>query len=236
MTLRLTTRTDSSSAVLRNSGSVANTSTSQFKEFVDSMETSHRGSTNAFKTLYLTGGADATVIGSNLAELDLTSITSHGETRVSYLSRVPAVILGIAAGLKGSSLNAGNYGEARRNFADSWLYPTLQDLCASLSPLVNIPGGSELWFDVEDIPLLREDAKDAAEIEQVKASTINAYIMAGFTPESAITSVQGQDVTQLKHTGLVSVQLFQPGSVPPTSDAPPAVVEPPTKKGAVKPK
>lgn len=189
----------------------------QFQDWVDKMETSHKGSANAFKTLYLTVGADATVIGSNLQELDLTSITSHGETRVSYLSRVPAVILGIAAGLKGSSLNAGNYGEARRNFADSWLYPTLQDLCSSLSPLVNIPGGSELWFDVEDIPLLREDAKDAAEIEAIKQASIVAYITGGFTPESAVVAVQSQDVTQLKHTGLVSVQLQPPG----TTAAPP---------------
>lgn len=189
----------------------------QFQDWVDKMETNHKGSANAFKTLYLTVGADATVIGSNLAELDLTSITSHGETRVSYLSRVPAVLLGIAAGLKGSSLNSGNYGEARRNFADTWLYPHLSGLCGSLEWIINRPGGSELWFDVQDIPLLREDAKDAAEIEQLKEATIVAYITAGFTPESAVIAVKDQDVSQLKHTGLVSVQLQPPG----TTAAPP---------------
>ncbi len=184
------------------------TTTQQFKDAVDALELAHKGSVNAFKTLYLATGADATVVGSNLAELDLSSITAHGETRVSYLSRVPAVILGIAAGLKGSSLNAGNYGEARRNFADSWVYPTLSSLCASLAVLINIPGGAELWFDVADIPLLREDAKDAAEIEEIKEKTIVAYVSAGFKPDSVIAAVRGADISQLVHDDrFTSVQL-----------------------------
>jgi phage portal protein BeeE len=184
--------------------------TTQFQEWVDKMEAGHKGSANAFKTLYLTAGADATVIGSNLQQLDLSSITSHSETRISYLSRVPAVILGIAAGLKGSSLNAGNYGEARRNFADSWYYSTLQDACASLGAISKVPGGCQLWYDVADVPLLREDAADAANIEQTKATTINSYVMSGFTPESAVAAVISQDVNLLVHTNLFSVQLQPP--------------------------
>ena len=182
--------------------------TTQFQEWVDKIEALHKGSANAFKTLYLTAGADATVIGSNLQQLDLSSITSHSETRISYLSRVPAVILGIAAGLKGSSLNAGNYGEARRNFADSWYYSTLQDLCASLGAIVPQPGGSELWYDVADVPLLREDAKDAAAIEDVKAKTIVSLMTVGFTPDSAVAAVLAQDMNLLKHDErFISVQL-----------------------------
>jgi len=209
--------------------------TQQFKDAVKDLDTAHAGSVNAFKTLYLSAGADATVIGSNLADLDLTSITSHGETRVSYLSRVPAVILGIAAGLKGSSLNAGNYGEARRNFADSWVYPTLANLCAALSPLINVPGGAELWFDVADIPLLREDALDAANIEKVKEETIVAYVNGGFTPESAVAAVRGQDIGQLVHTGLLSVQLQPPGTSFPQPNVFPPVSSPAPKNGSAQP-
>ena len=184
------------------------TTGSQFQEAVDKMEAAHKGTLNAFKTWYLTAGADAAVVGSNLQNLDLTSITSHGETRISYLSRVPAVILGIAAGLKGSSLNAGNYGEARRNFADSWYYATLQDACAALGAIIDVPGGGELWFDVADVPLLREDAKDAADIEKVKEETIVAYVTAGFTPESAVLAVSTQDINALEYDErFISVQL-----------------------------
>ncbi len=205
--------------VVKASSLLPNITPSQFKEWVDTMEASHKGSANAFKTLYLQPGADATVIGSNLQSLDLTSITAHSETRISYLSRVPAVILGIAAGLKGSSLNAGNYGEARRNFADSWYYSTLQDCCAALGAIVNVPGGAELWYDVADVPLLREDAADAAAIEQVKATTIVSLINGGFEPDTVVQAVLAQDMNLLKHTGLVSVQLQPPGIQEPDPDA-----------------
>ena len=127
------------------------------------------------------------------------------------LSRVPAPLLGISEGLAGSSLNAGNFGMARRMFADTWVYPSLQDLAAALAPLLTVPPGAELWPDTADMPLLREDARDAADIEQVKQTTITGYVKEGFTPESAIAAVAGQDVTLLHHTGYLSVQLQPPG-------------------------
>jgi hypothetical protein len=94
------------------------------------------------------------------------------------------------------------------------VYPELQDLAASLAPIVKVPADAELWYDVADMPILREDAKDAADIEAVKASTITAYVQEGFTPESAVAAVRGQDVSLLKHGGLVSVQLHPPGEGP----------------------
>lgn len=191
------------------------TSKKQFDEVVDMMEDRHRGLANAYRTLYLTTGADVTVVGSDLKQLDFKATQGAGETRIAFLSRVPAPLLGISEGLAGSSLNAGNFGMARRIFADTWVYPTLQDLAASLSPLVNVPADSELWFDTADMPILREDAKDAADIEAVKASTITTYVKEGFTPESAVAAVQAQDIKLLKHTGLVSVQLQKPGETAP---------------------
>ena len=185
-----------------------------FLQLVEDMEDRHAGVANAYRTLYLTAGADATVIGSNLAELDLGAVQGRNETRLSVLSRVPAALLGISEGLAGSSLNAGNFSAARRNFADTWVYPELQDLAASLAPIVRVPADAELWYDVADMPILREDAKDAADIEAVKASTITAYVQEGFTPESAVAAVRGQDVSLLKHGGLVSVQLHPPGEGP----------------------
>jgi phage portal protein BeeE len=187
----------------------------QFDAMVDMMESRHAGIRNAYRTLYLAAGADATVVGSDLKQLDFKQTQGAGETRISVLSRVHPVILGLSEGLQGSSLNAGNFGAARRMFADTWVYPTLEDVCAALSPLVKIPPDAELWFDTADIPLLREDAKDAAEIEQIKATTITGYVKEGFSPESAIAAVNAQDVSLLKHTGLVSVQLQPPGSTLP---------------------
>jgi phage portal protein BeeE len=188
------------------------TTKEQFDEIVDMLEERHAGFANAFKTLYLTGGADATVVGSNLKDLDMRSTQGGGETRISMLSRVPAPVLGIAAGLEGSSLNAGNFGQARRLFADTWVFPALQDLAHALSPVIDVPSRSELWFDTIDIPLLREDAKDAADINSVNATTISSLVSAGFTPKSAVAAVKSGDFQILEHTGLYSVQLQPPGA------------------------
>jgi hypothetical protein len=192
-----------------------------FLQLVDDMEERHAGVANAYRTLYLTAGADATVIGSNLAELDLKAVQGANETRLSVLSRVPAAVLGISEGLAGSSLNAGNFGMARRIMADTWVYPSLQDLANSLAPVVKVPADAELWFDTADMPILREDARDAADIEAVKAVTICGYVKEGFTPESSIAAVRGQDVSLLKHGGLLSVQLQPPGAGVPGTPAPP---------------
>jgi len=189
----------------------------QFLEIVDMLEENHKGLANAYKTLYLATGADAKVIGSNLKELEFSNTQGAGETRISMLSRVPAPVLGIAAGLEGSSLNAGNFGQARRLFADTWVFPTLQDLAHALTPIIDVPADSELWFDTIDIPLLREDARDAAEINAQKATTVATLVREGFTPESAISAVESGDFKALEHTGLVSVQLQKPGSTDPTA-------------------
>jgi len=196
----------------------------QFDEIVEMLESKHTGVANAYKTLYLTAGADATVVGSDLKQLDFKATQGAGETRIAMLGRVPAPLLGISEGLAGSSLNAGNFGMARRIFADSWIYPSLQDLSASVESIMVRPKNprsgetdAELWFDTADMPILREDAKDAAEITETQARTISGLVKEGFTPESAVAAVIGQNMTLLKHTGLVSVQLQPPGTTAPTN-------------------
>lgn len=186
----------------------------QFDDAVAMIKASHEGVRNAYRTLFLNGGADATVVGSNLKDLDLKAVQGGFETRVAYLSRVPAVILSIAEGMQGSALNAGNYGQARRNFADSWVYPTLQDLSSALSSIVNVPADADLWFDTTDMPFLREDERDAAEIRQKDAVTIRQLVEAGAEWDAAIAYVQSSDLGELKgkHTGLFSVQLQPAGT------------------------
>lgn len=144
-------------------------------------------------------------------------------TRIAFLGRVPAPLLGISEGLAGSSLNAGNFGMARRIFADSWIYPSLQDVASSLEQLLKVPVNrageqdAELWFDTADMPLLREDAKDAAEITSIQAATIGGLVDRGFDPPSAIAAVVGQNMNLLKHSGLLSVQLQPPGTEAPAA-------------------
>ncbi len=188
----------------------------QFQEIIDMLESRHSGVANAYRTLYLTAGADAKVIGSNFQQMDLKAITALGETRISSLSRVPASLLGISEGLAGSSLNAGNFDSARRVFADTWVSPTLQDYAASLAPLVDVPDDAELWPDTSDMPILRDDSKAAAEILQLQASTMVSLVNAGYEPDSVKMAVTTGDFSLLTHSGLLSVQVQPPGSAAPS--------------------
>jgi len=186
-------------------------SKTQFEELVGAIEANHAGTANAFRTLYLTAGADARPIGANLKDIDFHAVQGSGETRISVLSRVPASLLGISEGLQGSALNAGNFSASRRTFGDTWVYPALRDVAAALSPIVSVPPDAELWFDVTDIPLLREDGKDAADIAQTEAQTIRNLIDAGYEPTSITLALRARDWSLLVHTGLFSVQLQPAG-------------------------
>ena len=185
----------------------------QFDDLVELMESRHAGPSNAYRTLYLTAGADATVVGNNLKDMDLKAVQGAGETRIAFLSRVPAPILGIAEGLAGSSLNAGNFGMARRIFADTWVTPTLQDLVGSLAHLVNVPKDSQLWYDTVDIPLLRDDTSDLAAIIKEQALAIESLTRAGFKADAAVQAVATNNIEALmgQHSGMFSVQMQEPG-------------------------
>jgi len=193
-----------------------------FERFKKKMDDAHKGAQNAYKTLYLGGGADATVVGADLRQLDFKATQGAGETRIAAAAGVHPVIVGLSEGLAGSSLNAGNFGQARRLFAEGTLNTLWRNVSASLATLVDAPPGAQLVIDRRDIPFLREDAKDAVEIQSNMASTIVKLATGGFTRDSAISAVVAQDMTLLvEDPDWVSVQV-QPGGAGPQPPAAPA--------------
>jgi len=203
-----------------------------FEKFQKQMNLAHQGAQNAYKTLYLGGGADVHVVGADLRQLDFKTTQGAGETRIAAAAGVPPIVVGLSEGLQGSSLNAGNFGQARRQFAEGTLSTLWRNAASSLATLVPVPPRSELAADTRDIPFLREDQKDAADIQREEASTISALISAGYTPESVVKAVKSHDWAALAHTGLFSVQLQPPssGSMPGSPEAaqsPPAGATPP---------
>tara|TARA_Y100000034_G_C6863155_1_gene393104 strand:+ start:163 stop:1584 length:1422 start_codon:yes stop_codon:yes gene_type:complete len=121
-----------------------------------------------------------------------------------------------------------NYAQARRRFADGTIRPLWRAFANALSTIIPVPNDAELWYDDRDIPALQEDLKDAADIQNTRASTLQGLITAGFTPDSAIEAVQNDDLTRLEHTGAISVQLYPEGQAPsptgePTDDTDPDV-------------
>ena len=184
-----------------------------FDTFVSRLESNHRGSAQAYRTMYLGGGADVKVVGADFQRLDMKSVQGAGETRIAAAAGVPASYLGISEGLAGSALNAGNYGAARRRFADGTIRPLWRAAADALQTLVPAPDpATRLWYDDRDVSFLQEDVLDSAEIKQKDAMTMRTLVDGGFDPQSVIDAVTAGDLTLLRHTGTVSVQLQPPGS------------------------
>lgn len=183
----------------------------QFNEFVELMDANHKGAEQAYKTLYTGGGADVTVIGSDMRQLDFKTTQGAGESRIASAAGIHPTIAGLSEGLQGSSLNAGNFGAARRLVADGTMRPLWRNAAGCLELLAPPPTGARLWYDDRDVAFLREDAKDAAEITEIQARTIANLVKEGFTADSAKAAVLSQNMDQLTHTGLVSIQLQPPG-------------------------
>ncbi|MCB0993649.1 MAG: phage portal protein [Acidimicrobiales bacterium] len=188
-----------------------------FAQFVETMRQNHRGVENAWETLYLGGGADVTVVGADMKQLDFKVTQGAGETRIAAAGGVPPVIVGLSEGLDASTYS--NYGQARRKFADGWARPQWRMAAGALASIVQAPAGSRLWYDDRDIPFLQEDQKDAADILSTDSQSVRQLTDGGYTPESVVKAIDARDITLLEHTGLVPVQLQAPGSEAPALPA-----------------
>ncbi len=171
----------------------------------------YEGLRNVGKTLHLGGGADATVVGQTFQQLDFTNVQGAGETRLASAAGIHPVVVGFSEGMKGASLNAGNYGMARRSTAEGTFHPLWVSAAATLASILTPPVGSRMWYDPRHIPFLREDAADDAAIKAQEAQTIRTLTDAGFEPGTVVAAVMAGDWTLLKHDGLFSVQLQPPG-------------------------
>ncbi len=181
------------------------------RKWAAEVESKHGGTENAWKNLHLYPGADAQVVGSNLKDIDFKNVRGGGETRIAAAAGVPPVIVGLSEGLAAATYS--NYGQARRRLADGTAHPLWENIAGCLGHVLPDMGSDvRLWYDADNVPFLREDEKDAAEIVQVRASTIATLISAGYEPDSVVLAIDSGDLRLLRHTGLVSVQLLPPGT------------------------
>ena len=176
----------------------------EFKGWVAVFEGDHVGVWNAFKTLYLGGGADVEVVGHNLKDVDFKAVTGAGESRIASAAGVPAIIAGLSEGMEYATY--ANFHQARRKFADGTISPLWGEAAATLEPLLAVPEGAELWYDTRGIAFLQEDEKDAADIFNVDAESSSTLWNAGYKPDSIKLAVASRDVRLLEHTGLDPVQ------------------------------
>lgn len=182
------------------------------KDWIALFEEEHKGVLNAYKTAYLGGGASGEVVGRDFVQMDFRNITSAGEVRIAAAAGTHPVIVGISEGLQGSALNSGNFTAARRLMADRTMRPLWGGYAGEMQRLVDIPAGSELWYDDRHIPFLAEDRKDAAEVLAKQAESIRSLTDGGWEPASVVEAVTSGDLKLLRHSGMLSVQLQPPGS------------------------
>jgi phage portal protein BeeE len=176
----------------------------------ESIAARHGGPANAGGTLVLDEGADPMVVGSKLSDSEFSDALAANENRIAVASGVPAMVIGLKEGLQAAAWSM--YRQACRAVADTTLRPNWRGACAALSVLVDVPEGYELWFDTRDVAALQEGETEIAGTMQTNAATANSFIAAGFEPDSVVKAITSGDMTLLKHTGLVSVQLLPPGT------------------------
>lgn len=187
----------------------------ELRRFVQQFKEEYEGASNAYKTLFVAGGADVTPLSVDFQQISVREGQMSLETRIAQAGGVHPIIAGFSEGLGGSSLNEGNFHAARRLFVDS----TVRDLWNAAGPALSVfappPGGdTRLVADPRDIPFLRDDAKDEAETFFVQAQAARQLLDGGWEPDAIVAALKAADISLLlgKHTGMVSVQLQKPGA------------------------
>jgi hypothetical protein len=80
--------------------------------------------------MFLGGGADAKVVGSDLKQIDFKVTQGHGETRIAAAAGSRRSSSGCPKGLDSATYS--NYAQARRRFADMTMRPLWRNAAGSL--------------------------------------------------------------------------------------------------------
>lgn len=182
----------------------------QFQEFTQAYRRMYEGGDGAYRSIWLRAAVDATPLGTNFQQTDFKKVQGAGETRIAAAAGVPPIVVGLSEGLESATYS--NYGQARRRFVDGTIRWLWQNAAASLETLVPPPNtAAQLWYDDRDIPALQEDIAERASVQEAQARSIKALAEAGFDTGSVVDAVTSGDLKRLQHTGLLSVQLQEPG-------------------------
>jgi len=162
------------------------------------MTARYGGASNAGKTLVLDQGADVTVVGNSLQQMDFGNVLAVGTERILAAANVPGVLVGLEP-LRGAGRG---YQESMQKLANVYARPQWRSVCGALEQLVDTPAGNRLWFDTSDIAALQDGEMERGQAALVRAQALLALVQAGYTHESAIAAVDSMDLSQLKSGGL----------------------------------
>jgi hypothetical protein len=202
------------------------------------MHARYGSANNAYKTLVLDQGADATVVGNSMQQMDFSGVSAVGTERILAACGVPGVLVGLEP-LRGAGRG---FQESMQKFADLWARPQWRSACGALEKLLDVPAGNRLWYDTSDIAALRDGEMERGQTALVQAQALLALVQAGYDHDSAVSAVQAMDLSLLKAGGVgppgaaqaVQHMLPQPGQPGATaSPLPPTLGRLPT--GSVSP-
>lgn len=161
----------------------------------DRVQSRYGGADNAFKTLVLDQGADATVIGNSLQQMDFSSVAAAGEQRILAASGVPGVLVGLEP-LRGAGRG---YEESMGKLANTVMRPNWRSACAALEKFVpGLPGGARLWFDTGSIAALQDGEMERAQTALVRSQALLALHQAGYSLDSSVTAISSMDFGALQ--------------------------------------
>jgi phage portal protein BeeE len=170
------------------------------------MASRYGGPDNAGKSLILDQGADITLVGNSLSQMDFSNVAAVGAERILAACSVPGVLVGLEP-LRGAGRG---YQESMQKLANVWARPQWRSACGALSQIVDVPAGNRLWFDVSDIAALQDGEMERGQAALVRAQALLALVQAGYTHESAIAAVDAMDLSQLKAGGIGTPASSQP--------------------------
>jgi hypothetical protein len=189
-------------------------------------EAMYSGAENSGRTLVLDEGADVTVAGSTLEQLQYTAVQAAGQTRILAAAMVPSEVVG----LEGPREASGNYELAIRRLADIWARPHWRMACAVLQHLQQgVTPPTRLWYDVSGIAALREGELARAQSTLVRAQAVGAFVTAGYSRDSAVKAAESGDLSQLQPDPGAAAPGAPTGVRPPQAGVPqdlPGVVQP----------
>jgi Phage portal protein len=156
------------------------------------------GPDNAGKGIILDQGADITLVGNSLSQMDFSGVSAVGVERILADCSVPGVLVGLEP-LRGAGRG---YQESMQKLANLWGRPQWRSACGALAQVVNVPPGNRLWYDTSDIAALQDGELEKGQAALVRAQALLALVQAGYTHESAIATVDSMDLNQLKAGGI----------------------------------
>ena len=158
------------------------------------MHARYGGVSNSFKTLVLDQGADVTVIGNSLTQMDFSGVSAVGVERILADAAVPGVLVGLEP-LRGAGRG---FQESMKKFSNMWARPEWRSFFGAFAQIMDVPAGNRLWYDTADIAALQDGETERAQAALVRMQALLAARQAGCDLQSAIAAIDSGDLTLIK--------------------------------------